>query len=178
MRAAMCVTVVMIVGGAAAARGQAYPGYPAPTGGVDPEMQRQREPRRSPPPVYSAELREGPPAPDFFQSYVDLTADQLGRYTQLRDSFMTATQPQRDSLTAVHAALQRAFQDRDRVTVRLTLPMLRRLGDALNGRLEQFDKRLKKLLTKDQWKTYRDWQDQQRRAAEEEQRARMPMEDS
>lgn len=151
-----------------------YPTGSGGMGGMDGGTERRPEGRRAAPPVFTAEQLEGPPAPDFFQSYVDLTPEQLPRYTQLYDSYMAATSAQRDTVTAVRAALQQAFQARDRGAIRANAPELRRLGEALAGRLREFDKQVKKLLTKDQWKTYHDWQDQQRQAAEEEQRARMP----
>jgi len=123
-------------------------------------------------PLPTASQLEGPPSPEFFADRFELDSTQAQAYRQVYDSFMTATAPQRDSAKAARQAIDAAFQERDRATARESIPLLRRLADALAKEDKHFDGRLKGVITSSQLKQYRKWKDDQRRQEEAEQRER------
>ena len=108
---------------------------------------------------------DGPPAPAEFARIVKLPADKLTRYTELYDRFMESTRPQRDSLTAMRRDRRKAFNEGDRETARRHRGQLRPLAEDLARRQVTFDDTLKPTLTKDQWKRYEQWRDEQRKQA-------------
>jgi hypothetical protein len=108
---------------------------------------------------------DGPPAPAEFARTVKLPADKLTRYTELYDRFMESTRPQRDSLTAMRRDRRKAFSEGDRDTARRHRGQLRPLAEDLARQQVTFDDTLKPTLTKDQWKRYEQWRDEQRKQA-------------
>lgn len=108
---------------------------------------------------------DGPPAPAEFARTVKLPADKLTRYTELYDRFMESTRPQRDSLTAMRRDRRKAFNEGDRETARRHRGQLRPLAEDLARQQVTFDDTLKPTLTKDQWKRYEQWRDEQRKQA-------------
>ena len=123
-------------------------------------------------PLPTASQLEGPPSPEFFADRFELDSSQAQAYRQVYDSFMTATAPQRDSAKAARQAIDAAFQERDRASARESVPLLRRLADALAKEDKHFDDRLKGVITSSQLKQYRKWKDDQRRQEEAERRER------
>ncbi len=110
---------------------------------------------------------EGAPDPDFIIGRFDLTDDQAARYRQLRDSFMVATEPQRDSAKAALQAMREAFGAGDRDAARQQGGALRHCADYLGQRQKEFEATLKGLLNSDQWKAYQEWREDQKRQAKE-----------
>jgi hypothetical protein len=108
---------------------------------------------------------DGPPAPAEFARIVKLPADKLTRYTELYDRFMESTRPQRDSLTAMRRDRRKAFNEGDRETARRHRGQLRPHAEDLARQQVTFDDTLKPTLTKDQWKRYEQWRDEQRKQA-------------
>jgi hypothetical protein len=112
---------------------------------------------------------QGPPAPATLRSLVDLTPEQLDRYAPLYAQYVAATQVRRDSATAALAALRQALDARDRDRMRQVGPTLRALAPKLEDEDRQFaEKTIRPLLTKAQRKTFDDWRERQKKAADEE----------
>jgi hypothetical protein len=78
---------------------------------------------------------------------------------------MESTRPQRDSLTAMWRDRRKAFNEGDRETALRHRGQLRPLAEDLARRQVTFDDTLKPTLTKDQWKRYEQWRDEQRKQA-------------
>src|SRR5207247_556274 len=74
---------------------------------------------------------ERPPAPEFAVARFELDGTEAAAYKQAYDSFMTATQGQRDSARALRLAVRNAMQAGDRDAARCNFPELQRLGDVL-----------------------------------------------
>jgi len=124
-------------------------------------------------PIPTAAELDGAPVPGFMVPRFELDSNQAQQYRQVYDSFMTATAPQRDSAKAARQAIDQAFRARDRQAAREQFPLIRRLGDFLAQQDKRFDDRMKRLLTGDQLKDYRQWRDEERKAEEEERREEM-----
>jgi hypothetical protein len=87
------------------------------------------------------------------------------RNTQLYDRFMETTRPQRDSLAAMRRDRREAYSQGDRETARRHRGQLRPLAEDLARQQVTFDDTLKPILTKDQWKRYEQWREDQRKQA-------------
>jgi len=124
--------------------------------------------------IPSAEDIDGPPAPAALQQIAGLTDEQASRYAGSYDAHMTATRPARDSLRAGLKAARAAFVDGDRAAARASAPEITRLWKDLSKQDEKFEKELGKMLDKEQRKRYEQWRDDQRKAADERRRERMP----
>ena len=85
------------------------------------------------------------------------------------DSFITATQGQRDSARALRLVVRNAMRGGDRDAARGNFPELQRLGDVLVKAEQQFDAGLKRVLTKDHFKDYQQWKRQQQHDEERRQ---------
>jgi hypothetical protein len=116
---------------------------------------------------------EGPPLPDFFVPRFTLDSGQAQRYRAAYDSFMTSTATARDSAQAARRRIDLAFQNGDRLTARMSFPVLLQLGDSLAKLDSRFDQGLKPFLTSRQLKDYKKWKDEQRRQQEAQQRDEM-----
>jgi hypothetical protein len=116
---------------------------------------------------------EGPPTPAEFARIVELPGDQVDRYAQLYERFMTSTRPQRDSLTALRRDLRAAFEQGERETAQRQLGQLRPLTEDLQRRQATFDETLQPLLAKDQWKRYQHWREDERKRAQKERKERL-----
>jgi Spy/CpxP family protein refolding chaperone len=110
-------------------------------------------------------VAEGPPPPAQFATITSVADTQ--RYATLYDHFMTNTKPQRDSLAAARIAMRSAFEDRDREAARRQMSLLKSLGDDLAKQQETFDKAVKEMLKKEEWKKYQDWRADRRKEAED-----------
>ena len=141
----------------------------APGGHEGPRMQDGGRPeggrggRRMTPP--DPVVLNGPPAPAEFARIVKLPAESVTRYTQLYDRFMESTRPQRDSLAAMRRDRREAYSEGDRETARRHRGQLRPLAEDLARQQVTFDDTLKPILTKDQWKRYEQWREDQRKQA-------------
>lgn len=163
------MAAAMMALSAAAAAAQGYPGgYPGGrTGGGEgarplrPGGERRR--------LITESQLEGPPAPEFAAARFEFDSNEAAVYKQAYDSFMTATQGQRDSARALRLAVRNAMQSGDRDAARGNFPDLQRLGDVLVKAEQQFDAGLKRVLTKDHFKDYQDWKQQQRHEEERRQ---------
>jgi Spy/CpxP family protein refolding chaperone len=114
---------------------------------------------------------EGPPSPAEFAKITSVTDTQ--RYATLYSHFMTNTQPQRDSLAAARTAMRNAFEDRDREAARRQMSLLKSLGDDLSKQQETFDRAVKEMLKKEEWKKYQGWRSDRRQEAEDHRREMM-----
>lgn len=171
---AWAMAAVLMTCAAAAAAAQGYPGgYPGGRigGGEGARPMRPGGERRR---IITESQLEGPPAPEFAAARFEFDSTEAAAYKQKYDSFMTATQPQRDSARALRVAVRNAMQAGDRDAARGNFPDLQRLGDVLVKAEQQFDAGLKRVLTKDHFKDYQDWKQQQRRDEERRQPPQPP----
>lgn len=106
---------------------------------------------------------DGPPDSTAMRALLELTDAQATRYAQTYDSFMVATRPQRDSARVAKDKMSQRLNSGDRAAALFYAERLQDLGKFLRDRQERFDHDLRKLLTKDQLKTYKDWQERQER---------------
>lgn len=121
---------------------------------------RDMDPTRKLP---TANELEGPPIPDFFVDRFELDSTQAGKYRALYDSFMDATAAIRDSAKSVRSAIDGARQTGDRLSARMSFPLLQTLGDSLAKADNRFDNQLKTFLSSAQVKSYKKWKDEQHR---------------
>ena len=108
-------------------------------------------------------VADGPPAPAAFASITGLA--DTSRYAHLYDNFKSATQPQRDSLAAARSAMRDAFEDHDREAGMRQANIVKSIGDDLSHRQQTFDDAVKAMVSKDEWKKYQSWRDDQRKDA-------------
>ena len=101
---------------------------------------------------------------------LQLNAEQARRYAQAYDSFMVATQPQRDSARAAIAKMNERLEVGDRAAAMFYVDRLNEVGKRLKDRQDRFEENLKKFLTADQVKAYRQWRDGEQQAIENKQR--------
>jgi len=167
-RCSMAIAAAIMVSLAAPATlvAQGYPG--APMGGSGAGMDRPMRPGAERRRLISESQLEGPPAPEFAAARFELDSVEAAAYKQAYDSFMTATQGQRDSTRALRQAVRNAMQAGDRDAARGNFPELQRLSDVLIKAEQRFDDGLKRVLSKSHFKDYQQWKQQQRH--EEEQR--------
>jgi hypothetical protein len=155
----------------AAALGAQQPPYGGRAGG-ERGPGNERPERRLP----TEDQLQGPPDADFVADRFELDTVEARAYKQVFDSFMTATETERDTALAARRLIQAAFERRDFPAARGEIPLVQRLGDDLDRQEKLFDDRVKKVLTSKHFKAYRDWKDDQRKqadaAAEEEMRRR------
>src|SRR5712692_11532577 len=118
-------------------------------------FQRERYPVPSLP---GAEL-DGPPDTATIRTITALRDSQIARYAQVYDSFMVATRPQRDSARVATDKMNARLDDGDRAAAGFYAELLQDLGKALRSRQDKFDDRLRGLLTSDQLKAYKRWED-------------------
>jgi hypothetical protein len=163
--------IALVAGPATAAAQGGYPG--TPMGGERGGGGRPRRPDGERVHMITESQLEGPPAPEFVAGRFELDSTEAAAYKQAYDSFMTATQGQRDSARALRQVVRNAMQAGDRDAARGNFPELQRLSDVLVKAEQQFDVTVKRVLTKNHFKEYQQWKQQQRH--DEEQR-RPPME--
>ncbi len=143
--------------------------YGAPRGGGmgGPSYGRERYPVPSLP---GAEL-EGPPDTATMRTITSLSDSQMARYTQVYDSFMVATRPQRDSAKVATDKMNARLDGGDRAAAQFYAELLQDLGKALRARQDKFDDRLKGFLSGDQLKAYKRWEDDAQRSAQQHNKA-------
>jgi len=112
---------------------------------------------------------DGPPYPQFVNVRFELDSTEAAAYKQLYDSFMVATQPQRDSARALRSGgrhHEAAGSAPDPGALMAQMDQVEQLSNELNKQQSQFDKRLKKVLSSAHYKDYKEWRDDQRKQAE------------
>jgi hypothetical protein len=124
----------------------------------------------------SKEDVEGPPTPAALRDLVGLDGAGSARYTSRYTSHMDTTSAARDSLRTVMRGLRDARDAGDREAMRAGFheraPLVSRLWKDLSKRDQSFVKEAKKSLTKDQRAKFEQWQDEQAKEKEEQQRER------
>ncbi|MGE5804028.1 MAG: RidA family protein [Gemmatimonadota bacterium] len=101
---------------------------------------------------------------------LQLNAEQTRAYAQAYDSFMVATQPQRDSAAAAIKKMNERLEVGDRAAALFYVERLNEVGKRLKDRQDRFEDNLKKFLTGDQVKAYRQWRENEQQAIERKQR--------
>lgn len=101
---------------------------------------------------------------------LQLNEEQARRYAQAYDSFMVATQPQRDSARAAIAKMNERLEVGDRAAAQFYVDRVNEVGKRLKDRQDRFEDSLKKFLTADQVKAYRLWREGEQQAIERKQR--------
>jgi enamine deaminase RidA (YjgF/YER057c/UK114 family) len=105
-------------------------------------------------------------APDVLK----LNEEQTRRYTQSYDSFMVATQPQRDSANAGIAKINERLALGDRAAALFYVDRVQEIGKYLKDRQDKWEDNLKKFLTGDQVKAYKRWRETEQQNIERKQR--------
>ena len=143
--------------------------YGAPRGGgmAGPGFGRERYPVPSLP---GAEL-EGPPDTATMRTIASLSDSQMARYAQVYDSFLVATRPQRDSAQVATDKMNARLDGGDRAAAQFYAELLQDLGKTLRARQDKFDERLKSLLSGDQLKAYKRWEEDAQRSAQQRNKA-------
>ena len=141
--------------------------YGPPRGGGMGGYGRERYPV---PALPGAEL-EGPPDTATMRTVASLSDSQMTRYAQVYDSFMVATRPQRDSAKVATDKMHARLDGGDRAAAQFYAELLQDLGKTLRSRQDKFDDRLHGLLSGDQLKAYKRWEDEAQRAAQQRNRA-------
>jgi hypothetical protein len=175
LAASVALAAPRLVGSAAAQDGYGPESRGGPGGTGEPGMRHgMRQGMRGPGRMASLDpvVLEGPPVPAEFARIVELPEDQVGRYTQLYERFMASTRPQRDSLTTLRRDVRAAFEQGDRDAGRQQMGQLRPLTEDLQRRQATFDETLQPLLSKDQWKRYQHWREDERKRAQKERQER------
>jgi hypothetical protein len=115
---------------------------------------------------------EGPPAPDSMAALVGLSGEALTRYGTMYQNLMSSTKSQRDSVAAFREARRGARTGgNEGPPMGGGMDAMRSLRESLENRQKQFDQALEQdVLSRDQAKTYHDWRDQRRHAAEQRMR--------
>ncbi len=99
-----------------------------------------------------------------------LNEDQAHRYAQVYDSFMVATQIQRDSAAVATTKMNARLDAGDPAAATFYVERLQEIGKHLKERQDSFEGNLGKILTSDQVKAYRKWREGRQQAIELKQR--------
>ena len=116
---------------------------------------------------------EGPPNASAVVEVLGLTPSDSARYDSVYDAHMNATAPARDSLRSEMDSLRSSFRGGDRGAGRVHAQAAQRIWKNLSRQDDSFDKSLKSVLTKDQFKQYSDWRKQEKKDAQELRREQM-----
>ena len=142
--------------------------YGSPRGGMGAQsLGRERYPVPSLP---GAEL-DGPPDTATMRTVASLSDSQMARYAQVYDSFMVATRPQRDSAKVATDKMNARLDGGDRAAAQFYAELLQDLGKTLRARQDKFDDRLRSMLSGDQLKAYKRWEDDAQRGAQQRNKA-------
>ena len=101
---------------------------------------------------------------------LNLTADQSTRYTQVYDSFMVATRPDRDSANAAIAKMNEKLDGGDRAAAMFYAERVQGLGKSLRDRQDRFEGDLRRFLNGDQVKAYKQWREGEDQATDRKRR--------
>jgi len=124
-------------------------------------------PESEPPPPLPGAVLDGPPDSATARSALALTDSQAVRYAAAYGAFMAQTKPSRDSAQAATDRMNDRLATGDRAAALFYAQRLQEIGRSLKDRQDKFDDGLKAFLSKDQQKTYRRWEDDAERVAQE-----------
>lgn len=113
---------------------------------------------------------EGPLDTALAASMLNLSPDQATRYAQAYDSFMVATQPQRDSANAAIEKMNERLDAGDRAAAMFYVEQVQDLGKFLKDRQDKFENDLRRFLSGDQVKAYKKWREGEDEAAQRKRR--------
>jgi enamine deaminase RidA (YjgF/YER057c/UK114 family) len=88
-------------------------------------------------------------------------------YATLRDSFMVATQTQRDSAVEFRRRMYLRLDEGDRDGATYLLEQLSKTAKVLKDQMGKFEDRLSKVVTSDQMKEYKKWKKEQEQLVED-----------
>ena len=124
-------------------------------------------PEGEPPPPLPGAVLDGPPDSATARSALALSDSQAVRYALVYDAFMAETKPSRDSAQVATDKMNDRLATGDRAAALFYAQRLQEIGRSLKDRQDKFDDGLKAFLTKDQQKTYKRWEDDAERVAQE-----------
>jgi len=105
-------------------------------------------------PITDTELHGPMTAPDA-QKMFGLSDEETSRYSAVRDSFMTATQADRDTAQSKFDKFRDAEESRDAAKASYFRDELKPLAKALKAQQDKFDDRVKTVFTKEHLDDYR-----------------------
>lgn len=120
----------------------------------------------------TSEALSGPPSPGTLYAVVDLSDRQMAAYVATYRNHMTATWPVRHLLVRAVDRLLTAVAQQDEPAMLRYETTASRLWREIAQWDTRFDATLEGMLSKDQFKRYRQWDAKRRRGAEAEQRLR------
>lgn len=126
---------------------------------------------RYPVPALPGAEIDGPPDTAQMRTIATLSDSQMARYAQAYDSFMVATRSTRDSAQMATDKMHARLDGGDRAAAQFYAELLMDLAKSLKSRQDKFDDRLRGLLTGDQLKSYKRWEEDAQRAAQQRNRA-------
>lgn len=126
-----------------------------------------RGPEMEPAPPLPGTVLDGPPDSATARSALALSDSQAFKYAQAYNAFMAATKQSRDSAQVATDKMNDRLATGDRAAALFYAQRLQDIGRSLRDRQDKFDDGLKAFLTKDQQKTYRKWEDDAERVAQE-----------
>ena len=109
---------------------------------------------------------EGPLDSAMAHALLKLSAEQATRYSQVYDSFMVATRPQRDSVGVAMGKMNERLDGGDRAAAMFYVDLIQDLGKYLKDRQDKFESNLHRWLSDDQVKAYRRWKEGEQQALE------------
>ena len=126
---------------------------------------------RYPVPALPGAEIDGPPDTAQMRTIATLSDSQMARYAQAYDSFMVATRSTRDSAQMATDKMHARLDGGDRAAAQFYAELLMDLAKSLKSRQDKFDDRLRGLLSGDQLKSYKRWEEDAQRAAQQRNRA-------
>ena len=127
-------------------------------------------PRFSAPVLPGPEL-EGPPDTSEVRTLLTLTDEQVKRYAQARDSFLAASQPQRDSIHGQLDIMNDKLSSGDRAAALFYAQRATRVSRGLKDLQTKWEgSTLFKILSEDQTKVYKKWKKEAEEADAEKQK--------
>jgi 2-iminobutanoate/2-iminopropanoate deaminase len=124
-------------------------------------------PEQEPAPPLPGAVMDGPPDSATARSALALTDSQAVRYTALYNAFMAATKSSRDSAQTARDKMNDRLATGDRAAATFYAQRIQDIGRSLRDRQDKFDDSLKGVLSKDQQKAYKKWEDDAERVAQE-----------
>src|SRR2546430_14158194 len=109
---------------------------------------------------------EGPLDTAMAHALLKLSDQQATRYSQVYDSFMVATRPQRDSVGVAMGKMNERLDGGDRAAAMFYVDLIQDLGKYLKDRQDKFESNLHRWLSDDQVKAYRRWKEGEQQALE------------
>jgi enamine deaminase RidA (YjgF/YER057c/UK114 family) len=113
---------------------------------------------------------QGPLDTALARAMLNLSPEQAARYAQVYDSFMVATQPQRDSATAALEQMNERLDAGDRAAALFYVEQVQDWGKYLKDRQDKWENDLRRFLNGDQVKAYKKWREGEDDAAQRRRR--------